>query len=189
MIYTVTFNPAIDYLVFMDQLKIGATNRTASEEYFYGGKGINVSTILSTLGVENTALGFVSGWTGKALVEGLQEKGIRTDFIELDPAGGITRVNVKIKGETDPATGRREETEINGLFNKGNDSFGAAARNAQNRKISAGNGKLENKLLNSGKAEIAFFYHLCVVVNKADDPVCESKTETGKNICRFPGDI
>ena len=114
MIYTVTFNPAIDYLVFMDQLKIGATNRTASEEYFYGGKGINVSTILSTLGVENTALGFVSGWTGKALVEGLQEKGIRTDFIELDPAGGITRVNVKIKGETDPATGRREETEING---------------------------------------------------------------------------
>ena len=79
MIYTVTFNPAIDYLVFMDQLKIGATNRTASEEYFYGGKGINVSTILSTLGVENTALGFVSGWTGKALVEGLQEKGIRAD--------------------------------------------------------------------------------------------------------------
>ena len=114
MIYTVTFNPAIDYLVFMDQLKIGATNRTASEEYFFGGKGINVSTILSTLGVENTALGFVSGWTGKALVEGLQEKGIRTDFIELDPAGGITRVNGKIKGETDPATGRREETEING---------------------------------------------------------------------------
>ena len=114
MIYTVTFNPAIDYLVFMDQLQIGATNRTASEEYFFGGKGINVSTILSTLGVENTALGFVSGWTGKALVEGLQEKGIRTDFIELDPAHGITRVNVKIKGDTDPETGRREETEING---------------------------------------------------------------------------
>lgn len=114
MIYTVTFNPAIDYLVFMDRLQIGATNRTASEEYFFGGKGINVSTILSTLGVENTALGFVSGWTGKALVEGLQEKGIRTDFIELDPAHGITRVNVKIKGDTDPETGRREETEING---------------------------------------------------------------------------
>lgn len=114
MIYTVTFNPAIDYLVFMDQLQIGATNRTASEEYFFGGKGINVSTILSTLGVENTALGFVSGWTGKALVEGLQEKGIRTDFIELDPARGITRVNVKIKGDTDLETGRREETEING---------------------------------------------------------------------------
>ena len=95
MIYTVTFSPAIDYVVYMDELRQGATNRTISEEYYFGGKGINVSTILTELGIDNTALGFVSGFTGEALEKGLKEKGIRTDFVHLD--NGITRINIKIK--------------------------------------------------------------------------------------------
>lgn len=103
MIYTVTFSPAIDYVVLMDELKIGVTNRTKAEYYNFGGKGINVSRVLTELGVENTALGFVSGFTGEALEKGLKEKGIRTDFVKLD--NGITRINVKIKGN--------QETEIN----------------------------------------------------------------------------
>ena len=103
MIYTVTFSPAIDYVVYMDELRQGATNRTISEEYYFGGKGINVSTILTELGIDNTALGFVSGFTGEALEKGLKEKGIRTDFVHLD--NGITRINIKIK--------MKHETEIN----------------------------------------------------------------------------
>ncbi|MDO5302696.1 MAG: 1-phosphofructokinase [Clostridia bacterium] len=103
MIYTVTFSPAIDYVVLMDELKIGVTNRTKAEYYNFGGKGINVSRVLTELGVDNTALGFVSGFTGEALEKGLKEKGIRTDFVKLD--NGITRINVKIKGN--------QETEIN----------------------------------------------------------------------------
>ena len=63
MIYTVTFSPAVDYVVFLDKLKAGETNRTIREEYFFGGKGINVSTVLEELGIENTALGFISGFT------------------------------------------------------------------------------------------------------------------------------
>lgn len=104
MIYTVTFNPAIDYVVHTDHLKSGATNRTTGEEYYFGGKGINVSIILSRLGIDTTALGFVSGFTGKALSQGLADLGLATDFIKLDD--GFTRINVKIKGD--------EETEING---------------------------------------------------------------------------
>ncbi|MGI6211036.1 MAG: 1-phosphofructokinase [Anaerovoracaceae bacterium] len=104
MIYTVTFNPAIDYIIHMDDFKPGATNRTTAEEYYFGGKGINVSIILGNLGIETTALGFISGFTGKALKEGLINQGVNADFIELD--NGFTRINVKIKGE--------QETEING---------------------------------------------------------------------------
>ena len=104
MIYTVTFSPAIDYVVHMDSFKPGATNRTVGEEYYFGGKGINVSMVLKELGISSTALGFVSGFTGKALRDGLAEKGLSTDFIEL--SNGFTRINVKIKGEL--------ETEING---------------------------------------------------------------------------
>lgn len=104
MIYTVTFNPALDYVVRMDSFRAGEVNRTASEELQLGGKGINVSTVLRNLGVENVALGFLAGFTGRALEEGLQKNGIQTDFIWLEE--GLTRINVKIKGET--------ETEING---------------------------------------------------------------------------
>ena len=104
MIYTVTFNPALDYVVWMDALRPGQINRTNSEEIQYGGKGINVSTVLSALGVENVALGFLAGFTGRALEEGLRNRGIRTDFIWLPD--GLTRINVKVKGG--------DETEING---------------------------------------------------------------------------
>lgn len=103
MIYTLTFSPAIDYVVYLDEFRMGATNRTVKEEYYFGGKGINVSTVLTELGIDNTALGFVSGFTGEALENGLKEKGIKTDFVHLD--NGITRINIKIK--------EKNETEIN----------------------------------------------------------------------------
>ncbi len=103
MIYTVTFNPAIDYVVYMDKMQLGLTNRSNSEEYYFGGKGINVSTVLSNLGFENKALGFVAGFTGEAIEEGIKKIGIETDFIHLK--NGISRINIKIKD--------KEETEIN----------------------------------------------------------------------------
>ena len=104
MIYTVTFNPALDYVVRVPALTIGEVNRTAGEALQLGGKGINVSMVLRNLGVESTALGFVAGFTGQALEQGLDHLGIRTDFIRLET--GMTRINVKIKAE--------QETEING---------------------------------------------------------------------------
>lgn len=111
MIYTVTFNPAIDYVVKMDGLNVGETNRTVSEEYYFGGKGINVSIVLKELGVDSTAMGFISGFTGRSLEEGLQRQGIKTAFVELTEDRGITRINLKIKsGGEDKLT----ETEING---------------------------------------------------------------------------
>ena len=104
MIYTVTFNPALDYIVFLDDMKLGDINRATRESIFYGGKGINVSTILNTLGLETTALGFVAVFTGKAIEEGLASLGIHTDFIHLPE--GNSRINVKVK--------HGDETEING---------------------------------------------------------------------------
>lgn len=104
MIYTVTFNPAIDYVVHLEEVVMGAVNRSLSEEVYYGGKGINVSTILNELDVDNKALGFIAGFTGKAIETGLQKLGIETDFITLEQ--GISRINVKVKA--------KEETEING---------------------------------------------------------------------------
>ncbi len=104
MIYTVTFNPAIDYVVRMDKIIPGAVNRTRGEEVFYGGKGINVSVVMRNMGVENTALGFIAGFTGDAIEKYLTKLGIKTDFIKLN--AGISRINVKIKAG--------EETEING---------------------------------------------------------------------------
>ncbi|MCR5526907.1 MAG: 1-phosphofructokinase [Lachnospiraceae bacterium] len=104
MIYTITFNPALDYIVRMDKkLEIGMTNRSVSEEIFYGGKGINVSRVLKNLDIESTALGFVAGFTGDELEKGIKAMGIKTDFIHLPE--GSTRINVKLKGEA--------ETEIN----------------------------------------------------------------------------
>ena len=104
MIYTVTFNPALDYIVRVAQLNIGEVNRAAYGEIMAGGKGVNVSLVLKNLGHESTALGFAAGFTGEKLVQDLKDKGCRTDFIFLDQ--GMTRINVKIKGQ--------EETEING---------------------------------------------------------------------------
>lgn len=105
MIYTVTFNPAIDYVVQLDSpLEIGGVNRASAEHCVLGGKGINVSGVLTELGCGNVALGFVAGETGAWLERGLAARGQRTDFIRLD--SGMTRINVKIKGA--------EETELNG---------------------------------------------------------------------------
>lgn len=105
MVYTVTFNPALDYVVRMSSFEAGATNRTESDELQWGGKGINVSTVLRNLGIDNVALGFLAGFTGQALDQGLQKVGIATDFIWLPE--GLTRINVKIKAG--------QETEINGV--------------------------------------------------------------------------
>ena len=104
MVYTVTFNPALDYVVRVENLQPGETNRASCDLVQFGGKGINVSTVLGNLGVENVALGFLAGFTGRGLEQGLREAGIRTDFIWLEK--GLTRINVKIKAE--------KETEING---------------------------------------------------------------------------
>lgn len=104
MIYTVTLNPSIDYIVRLDSLVNGITNRTVSEEYYFGGKGINVSLVLAELNLESTAFGFLAGFTGEAIEKGIRNDLIATDFITLDH--GISRINVKIKAG--------EETEING---------------------------------------------------------------------------
>ncbi len=104
MIYTVTLNPALDYVVHLDRLTAGEVNRSSGEELYFGGKGINVSTVLHTLGVESVALGFIAGFTGSAIEEGVRQQGISTDFVRLED--GFSRINIKIK------TG--QETEING---------------------------------------------------------------------------
>lgn len=106
MIYTVTPNPAIDYVVRLrGNLRPGELNRNVSEEIQYGGKGINVSNVLRTLGMDTVALGFVAGFTGEGLEKGLQEMGLTTRFLHLSE--GMTRINVKVKAG--------EETEINGM--------------------------------------------------------------------------
>lgn len=104
MIYTVTFNPALDYVIRVNELVLNAVNRTDSEEVYYGGKGINVSTVLTNLGIPNVSLGFVAGFTGTEIEDGLKRLGINTDFIRLEK--GLSRINVKIKA--------KDETEING---------------------------------------------------------------------------
>ena len=103
MIYTVTLNPSIDYIVRLDSLVPGITNRTTAEEYYYGGKGINVSCVLAELDLESTAFGFVAGFTGDAIEKGIRNDRIITDFIKLE--SGISRINIKIKAGV--------ETEIN----------------------------------------------------------------------------
>ncbi len=95
MVYTVTFNPALDYVMNLKGLSTADINRADSEELYYGGKGINVSAILSRLGIPNTALGFAAGFTGKKLKEMMDSDGISNDFLELD--SGFTRINVKLK--------------------------------------------------------------------------------------------
>lgn len=104
MIYTVTFNPAIDYVVHTDELEVGLVNRAKSEEIYFGGKGINVSMVLAELGVKSKALGFIAGFTGEAIEKGVVSCGVCSDFVKLDK--GFSRINVKIKAA--------KETELNG---------------------------------------------------------------------------
>lgn len=104
MIYTVTFNPALDYVVKVENFQTGTINRVYQENIFFGGKGINVSTVLKELGMDSVALGFVAGFTGEAIENGVKNQGIATDFIHLPE--GMSRINVKMKSQN--------ETEING---------------------------------------------------------------------------
>ena len=104
MIYTVTLNPSIDYVIKVDKLTTGNINRVNEEHVYPGGKGINVTRILKSLDNDNIALGFVSGFTGDYIVNSLQELNLKSDFIKVKQ--GFTRINVKVKSE--------EETEING---------------------------------------------------------------------------
>lgn len=104
MVYTVTLNPAIDYVVRLKEVRPGETNRCESEEIYIGGKGINVSIVLKQLGIPSKVLGFVAGFTGEAIEKELSDMGIDTDFVRLDH--GTSRINVKIKSEI--------ETELNG---------------------------------------------------------------------------
>lgn len=109
MIYTVTFNPSLDYVITVQNFSRGTINRTQKELLFPGGKGLNVSMVLKNLGVENTALGFLAGFTGEQIKTLLEEKGVTADFIKIED--GLSRINVKlssVQGEV------REETEING---------------------------------------------------------------------------
>lgn len=103
MIYTVTFNPAIDYVVHTKELNFGMTNRSLSEEIYFGGKGINVSIVLKELGFDSKLLGFTAGFTGDAIEKGLSDMGLDTDFVRLKD--GNSRINIKIKST--------EETELN----------------------------------------------------------------------------
>ncbi|MGL5084353.1 MAG: 1-phosphofructokinase [Clostridium sp.] len=104
MIYTITFNPALDYIVRVDNFKLGSVNRTSYEGIYAGGKGINVSIVLNNLGVKSKVLGFVAGFTGNEIEKRVNEFGCDCDFIKLD--NGISRINVKLKSN--------EESEING---------------------------------------------------------------------------
>lgn len=104
MIYTVTFNPSLDYIVSVDDFRLGMTNRTSSELILPGGKGLNVSMVLGNLGIDNTALGFVAGFTGAEIARRVEEMGVKSDFIAIE--GGISRINLKLKSG--------DGTEING---------------------------------------------------------------------------
>ncbi|MCI8297735.1 MAG: 1-phosphofructokinase [Lachnospiraceae bacterium] len=105
MIYTVTFNPALDYVVQVEHFAVGKVNRTVKESIFYGGKGINVSAVLAQLGYDSIALGFVAGFTGKEIERGIKDLGFQSDLIQVEK--GMSRINVKLKSD--------EESEINGM--------------------------------------------------------------------------
>lgn len=107
MIYTLTLNPALDYIVRLPAIREGQTNRAVSTELQFGGKGVNVSLVLAELGISSVALGFAAGFTGAALTAYLTERGVRADFIPLPE--GLTRINIKLK----TPEGDHPETEIN----------------------------------------------------------------------------
>lgn len=119
MVYTITFNPALDYVMKTEKLIAGKVNRSSSEYLVAGGKGINVSMLLTELSVENTALGFVGGFTGEKIKTILEEKGINCDFVEID---GESRINVKIKADEEIELNAKgpeiSENEVEELLNK-----------------------------------------------------------------------
>lgn len=126
MVYTVTFNPALDYVVFVNNMKFRAVNRIEKGIVQAGGKGINVSMVLAELGVKSKAMGFVAGFTGAAIEQNVAEHGIETDFVHLD--SGLSRINIKLKsdGETElnangPVIGDMALKELFERFEKLND--------------------------------------------------------------------
>ncbi len=104
MIYTITWNPSIDYIVSVKEFRVGEVNRAVSESMFPGGKGLNVSMVLKNMGVDNTALGFIAGFTGKEIERQGKQAGVRSEFIHV--SCGCSRINLKLKSN--------QETEING---------------------------------------------------------------------------
>ena len=115
MIYTVTFNPSLDYIIGVDGFETGKVNRTSEELIFPGGKGINVSIVLHNLGLESTAIGFIAGFTGQEIQKRIGNFGIDNQFIQVEQ--GISRVNVKLRNLSENTQGEKkvvEETEING---------------------------------------------------------------------------
>ena len=111
MIYTITMNPALDYVVDLPNFKVNQVNRVIEEHIFYGGKGINVAVVLKELGFDSCCLGFVAGFTGEELEKGIKELGVKSDFVHV--SNGLTRINVKIHSQ--------QETELNGLGPEVND--------------------------------------------------------------------
>ncbi|MBQ1508189.1 MAG: 1-phosphofructokinase [Erysipelotrichaceae bacterium] len=105
MIYTITFNPSLDYIAACEDFRLGETNRVTKETIFPGGKGINVSIVLSNLGFETSALGFLAGFTGEEIRRLIVEKGIRNEMIRVN--NGFSRINVKLKSQC--------ESELNGM--------------------------------------------------------------------------
>ena len=110
MIYTITFNPALDYITQVENFKIGEINRTKTETILPGGKGLNVSIVLKNLEIENTALGFVAGFTGEELIRKMESQGVKTDFVKVEK--GITRINLKISSMSENQV---KETALNGM--------------------------------------------------------------------------
>ena len=110
MVYTITFNPALDYIIQVENFKIGEINRTKTETILPGGKGLNVSIVLKNLEIENTALGFVAGFTGEELIHKMESQGVKTDFVRVEK--GITRINLKISSISENQV---EETALNGI--------------------------------------------------------------------------
>lgn len=119
MIYTITFNPALDYIVKMDDFNLGHVNRTLSENIYAGGKGINVSIVLNNLGVKSKALGFIAGFIGDEIEREVRGFGCDTDFIKLKE--GMSRINVKIKADAESEINARgpkiPQEAINELYN------------------------------------------------------------------------
>lgn len=105
MIYTITFNPSLDYIASCDNFSLGQVNRTSKEIIYPGGKGINVSIVLRNLGLNTTALGFVAGFTGKEISRLIEKEGIKNKLIEID--NGFSRINLKLRSN--------EESELNGM--------------------------------------------------------------------------
>ena len=116
MIYTITVNPAIDYIIDVNEFNIGEINKAKNEKILSGGKGINVSIVLSNLGIPNVALGFIAGFTGKEIKRKVEEAGVKTDFIELKQ--GMSRINIKIKSEYETAINSNGPEIRNEAFEK-----------------------------------------------------------------------